>query len=92
MRKIFVVYKVTCLKNSKVKYGVIYYYSYSIVNPLQNTSTEKELLKKIGKKSPNSKLFKIEWLYQNIEEQECYRFLELAHNITKENTSKVLQQ
>ena len=91
MRKIFVVYKVTCLKNKKVKYGVIYYYSYYIINQIHNSSIERELLNKICKNS-SSKLFKIEWLYQNIEEQECYRFLELAHNITKENISKVLQQ
>ena len=91
MRKIFVVYKVTYLKNKKVKYGVIYYYSYYIINQLHNSSIERELFKKICKK-PSSKLFKIEWLYQNIEEQECYRFLELAHNITKEKISKVLQQ
>lgn len=81
MRKIYVVYKITCLKNNEVKYGITHYNAYFMFSRISSSPIEKSLLKSINKKSTDSKMFKIEWLYQNIEEHECQRYLELAYNI-----------
>lgn len=90
MRKIYVVYKITCLKNNAVKYGITHYNAYFIFSKIYGSPIEQSLLKSINKKSTDSKLFKVEWLYQNIEEQECKRYLELAYNV-KESEIGVVQ-
>lgn len=81
MRKIYVVYKITCLKNNAVKYGITHYNAYFMFSKIYGSPIEQSLLKSINKNSTASKMFKIEWLYQNTEERECQRYLELAYNV-----------
>lgn len=90
MRKIYVVYKITCLKNNAVKYGITHYNTYFMFSKIYGSQIEQSLLKSINKKSTDSKMFKVEWLYQNIEEQECKRYLELAYNV-KESAIGIVQ-
>lgn len=81
MRKIYVVYKITCLKNNAVKYGITHYNAYFMLSKIYGSPIEQSLLKSINKNSTASKMFKVEWLYQNTEEHECQRYLELAYNV-----------
>ena len=90
MRKIYVVYKITCLKNNAVKYGITHYNAYFMLSNIYGSPMEQSLLKSINKKSTDSKMFKVEWLYQNIEEHECQRYLEIAYNV-KESAIGIVQ-
>ena len=90
MRKIYVVYKITCLKNGSTKFGITHYNAYFMFSKIYGSPIEQSLLNSINKKSTHSKMFKVEWLYQNIEELECQRYLELAYNV-KSNMIGIVQ-
>lgn len=80
MRKFYVAYRITTSKDNKITYGVASYTN-DFVLPLNNKECEKMLLKSINKKSTHTKEHQIEWLYQNIEEQECKRYIEIVFGV-----------
>lgn len=80
MRTIYVAYRLTNKKENTSRFGISSYIS-DCVLPLNNQDLKKMLLKTLNKKSTNTKDHKIEFLYQNIERNECKRYIELVYNV-----------
>lgn len=79
MARIYVGYKMTDTTNNVTRLGIVSYKTEGTIHPIEGTTFETQLLKTIGKKTP-LKSHTVEWLCQNIEKNECKRFMEMKVN------------
>ena len=83
MQTIYVIYKSDNHKNHKVKYDIFDYQADTIVPIREGSPLHTYFMQLLGR-SPKSRYYPVEFLYQNIERSECIKYLEMRYGV-KEN-------